>query len=258
MPRAGRCVRRSSGSTSAGRRSASASGALGLAVQAGRRRGAVEHFRAQAEVNWWPRSSRRSLRRPTRCCCFPASQPPPDRPFLSTRWGAALPTCRSTTSACAGPRRATGNGRRWRYAASSCRSCSAGRAARRDQRRGQPAHRHSARPSVDRRGGRQGLRGASAQVRWSPPSPASPIGTTATINTTRARYLETGAADSTLSGGDSRSFQYRGDDLSRLLDGQLVQREFGLREMQQACEQGSSRSNCSTNWSTACRPARWA
>ena len=36
------------------------------------------------------------------------------------------------------------------------------------------------------------------------------------------------AADSTLSGGDSRSFQYRGDDLSRLLDGQLVQARVRL------------------------------
>ena len=83
-------------------------------------------------------------------------------------------------------------------------------------------------------------------------------GTTATINTTRARYLETVPLIPPYPAAIPDHFNtevmiYRGYWMVS-----WFKREFGLREMQQAREQGSSRSNCSTNWSTACRPARWA
>lgn len=128
-----------------------------------------------------------------------------------------------------GPRRATGNGRRWRYAASSCRSCSSWRAARRDQRRGQPAHRHSARPAVDRRGGRQGLRGARRRCAGACHIACLSYGTMATINTTRARYLETVPLIlPPYPAAIPDHFNTGGDDLSRLLDGQLVQARVRL------------------------------
>lgn len=47
-------------------------GPLGLAVQAGRRRGRGGAFPRPGRGQLRPRSSRRSPRRPTRCCCFPA------------------------------------------------------------------------------------------------------------------------------------------------------------------------------------------
>lgn len=86
--------------------------------------GAVEHFRAQAEVNWVAQEQPEIAAKTDKVLLLSG--------FLSHRLtgrfvdsvGCCVATCRSTTSACAGPRRATGNGRRWRYAASSCRSCS--------------------------------------------------------------------------------------------------------------------------------------
>jgi sugar (pentulose or hexulose) kinase len=48
-------------------------------------------------------------------------------------------------------------------------------------------------------------------------------GTTATINTTSKKYMEVTPLHTALSGGRSGRLQQRGADLSRLLDGQLVQ-----------------------------------
>ena len=133
----------------------------------------------------------------------------------------------------------------------------AGRAARRDQRRGQPAHRHSARPAVDRRGADKACEVLGAGA-LEPTIACLSYGTTATINTTRARYLETVPLIPPYPAAIPDHFNtevmiYRGYWMVS-----WFKREFGLREMQQAREQGSSRSNCSTYWSTACRPARWA
>ncbi len=48
-------------------------------------------------------------------------------------------------------------------------------------------------------------------------------GTTATINTTHKKYIESHPAHPTLPGGGARALQFRDPDLPRLLDGDLVQ-----------------------------------
>ena len=182
-------------------------------------------FQADCEANWiranepdiWARIA--PLPPPVRL-----PHPPPDRSVRGLDRRARSATCRSTTSACAGPRTATGSGPPPRSSPAwlpelvppTGRLGELTAGGRRGDRAARPARRSSRRPPT--RPAR-----SSARARSTPDIGALSYGTTATINTTQRRYVEAIPLVPPYPAAVPGAYSARDPGLPRLLDGRVVQ-----------------------------------